>query len=118
MSDEHWSAVYDSARAFRVQALRPFGVTDRQARFLVTVMAHSGSFLERQYCAFAGIARGQNSRDFVAAWWPAAMPRRSHTAASAAVGSITFTTSRSTKPSASQTTGIGSRRRSVGWCNG
>jgi hypothetical protein len=30
-------------------------------------MAHSGSFLERQYCAFAGIARGQNSRDFVAA---------------------------------------------------
>ena len=29
-------------------------------------MAHSGSFLERQYCAFAGIARGQNSRDFVA----------------------------------------------------
>lgn len=66
MSDEHWSAVYDSARAVRVQGLRPFGVTDRQARFLVTVMAHSGSFLERQYCAFAGIARGQNSRDFVA----------------------------------------------------
>jgi hypothetical protein len=66
MSAEHWSAVYDSARTVRVDALRPFGVTDRQARFLVTVMAHSGSFLERQYCAFAGIARGQNSRDFVA----------------------------------------------------
>ena len=66
MNDEHWSAVYDSARAVRVDGLRPFGLTDRQARFLVTVMAHSGSFLERQYCAFAGIARGQNSRDFVA----------------------------------------------------
>ena len=66
MSAEPWSAVYDSARAVRVNALLPFGLTDRQARFLVTVMAHSGSFLERQYCAFAGIARGQNSRDFVA----------------------------------------------------
>ena len=66
MSTEHWSAVYDSARAVRVSALRPFGLTERQTRFLVTVMAHSGSFLERQYCAFAGIARGQNSREFVA----------------------------------------------------
>ena len=66
MSDEHWSAVYDSARTVRVNALRPFGFTERRTRFLVTVMAHSGSFLERQYCAFAGIARGQNSREFVA----------------------------------------------------
>ena len=65
MSDEHWSAIYDSARAARVEAVGRFGFTDRQARFLVTVMAHSGSFLERQYCAFAGIARGQNSREFV-----------------------------------------------------
>ncbi len=63
---EPWTAVYDSARAVRVEALRPFGFTERQARFLVTVMAHSGSFLERQYCTFAGIARGQNSRAFVA----------------------------------------------------
>jgi hypothetical protein len=35
MSDEHWSAVYDSARAVRVNALRPFGFTERQTRFLV-----------------------------------------------------------------------------------
>ena len=41
------------------------GFTERQARFLVTVMAHSGSFLERQYCTFTGSARGQNSRAFV-----------------------------------------------------
>lgn len=66
MESDHWSAVYDSARALRVDALRPFGFTERQARFLVTVMVHAGSFLERQYCSFAGIARGQNSREFVA----------------------------------------------------
>ena len=29
MADEHWSAVYDSARAVRVHALRPFGFTER-----------------------------------------------------------------------------------------
>ena len=66
MSDEHWDAVYDSARAVRVEALRAFGFTERQARFLMTVMAHSGSFLERHYCAFTGTVRGQNSREFVA----------------------------------------------------
>ena len=66
MTDELWSAAYDSARVVRVNALRPFGFTERQARFLVTVMAHSGSFLERQYCALTGTARGQNSREFVA----------------------------------------------------
>lgn len=65
-AEKPWTAVYDTARAVRVQALRPFGFTERQARFLITVMAHSGSFLERQYCAFAGISRGQNSRAFVA----------------------------------------------------
>ena len=66
MSTEHWSAIYDSARAVRVSALRPFGFTERQTRFMVTVMAHSGSFLERQYCALASVARGQSSREFVA----------------------------------------------------
>ena len=29
-------------------------------------MVHSGCFLERQYCAFTGTARGQNSREFMA----------------------------------------------------
>ena len=37
MNDKHCRAVYDSARAVRVQGLRPFGLTDRQARFLVTL---------------------------------------------------------------------------------
>ena len=50
----------------RVNALDGFGFTQRQREFLVTVMVHAGCFLERQYCAFTGTARGQNSREFVA----------------------------------------------------
>lgn len=56
----------DSASVSRVCALREYGLTQRQREFLVTVMVHSGCFLERQYCAFTGTARGQNSREFVA----------------------------------------------------
>ncbi len=41
------------------------GFTERQARFLATVMAHSGVFVERQYCRFAGVAHGQKSHDFI-----------------------------------------------------
>jgi hypothetical protein len=45
--------------ADRTTAVREdFKFTDRQARFLVTVMLHSGVFLGRQYNAFAGIAYG------------------------------------------------------------
>jgi len=57
---------FDSVSVSRVCALREYGLTQRQREFLVTVMVHSGCFLERQYCAFTGTARGQNSRDFVA----------------------------------------------------
>ena len=49
----------------RTQAVATFGFTERQARFLVTVMLHSGVFVERQYCAFAGIVHGQKSHDFL-----------------------------------------------------
>jgi hypothetical protein len=56
----------DSVRPDRVQAVTKFGFTERQARFLVHVLVHSGVFIERQYRTFAGIAHGQNSRDFVA----------------------------------------------------
>lgn len=45
--------------------LQSEGFTERQARFLATVMAHSGVFVERQYCRFAGVAHGQKSQDFV-----------------------------------------------------
>ena len=51
------------ANAERVEAVAAFGFTERQARFLVTVLLHAGVFLERQYCGFAGIVHGQKSTD-------------------------------------------------------
>ena len=42
----------------RVQAIADYGFTERQARFLVLVMRHSGLCIKRQYGTFAGIARG------------------------------------------------------------
>jgi hypothetical protein len=48
----------------RVKAVVDFGFTERQARFLVTVMLHSGVCLLRQYTAFAGIVHGQKTRKF------------------------------------------------------
>ena len=56
---------YDSVTEARVHALGGFGFTQRQREFLVTVMVHAGCFLERQYCAFTGTVRGQNSREFM-----------------------------------------------------
>jgi hypothetical protein len=50
----------------RVKAVADFGFTERQARFLVTVMLHSGVCLLRQYTAFAGIVHGQKTRKFFA----------------------------------------------------
>jgi len=60
------SSIFDSVSERRVNALDGFGFTQRQREFLATVMVHAGCFLERQYCAFTGTARGQNSREFVA----------------------------------------------------
>jgi hypothetical protein len=61
------SPTFDSVSVSRVMSLADVGgFTQRQHEFLVTVMVHSGCFLERQYCTFTGTARGQNSRDFVA----------------------------------------------------
>jgi hypothetical protein len=54
-----------SVQEERVQAVARFGFTERQARFLVYVMVYAGVFLERQYCAFAGIAHGQKTHDFL-----------------------------------------------------
>ena len=56
----------DSIRPERVNAVMAFGFTERQARFLVHVLVHAGVFIERQYCAFAHIAHGQNTHDFLA----------------------------------------------------
>lgn len=40
----------------RTQAVARMGFTDRQARFFVTVMQHSGVCVPRQYARFARIA--------------------------------------------------------------
>ena len=50
----------------RVKAVADFGFTERQARFLVTVMLHSGVCLLRQYTAFAGIVHGEKTKRFFA----------------------------------------------------
>ncbi len=47
-----------------VQAVAKRGFTERQARFLVLVMRHSGVCVMRQYAAFAGIVFGQKTRRF------------------------------------------------------
>ena len=49
----------------RAEAVAARGFTERQARFLVTVMLHSGVFVERQYCTFSNIVHGQKTADFL-----------------------------------------------------
>ena len=39
----------DLANAERMEAIAAFGFTERQARFLLNVLLHSGVFVERQY---------------------------------------------------------------------
>jgi hypothetical protein len=42
----------------RVQAILPFGFTERQARFVVFVLRHGGVCVPRQYASISGIANG------------------------------------------------------------
>jgi hypothetical protein len=65
MTDLSVRSLSDSVRQERVDAIAAFGFTERQARFLVYVLVHSGVFLERQYRSFAGIAHGQKTHDFL-----------------------------------------------------
>lgn len=60
---DRWSI--DLANAERTEAVAAFGFTERQARFLLNVLLHSGVFVERQYCSFAGIVHGQKTTDFL-----------------------------------------------------
>ena len=50
------------ANAERINAISSFGFTERQDRFLVNVLLHAGVFVERQYCAFAGIVHAPRTR--------------------------------------------------------
>jgi hypothetical protein len=64
-SDAPGNWLFDRLAAERTQAVAALGLTERQARFLVEVMIHSGVFVERQYCRFAGIVHGQKTHDFL-----------------------------------------------------
>lgn len=55
---------WTAAPEYREGAMKAFGFTERQARFLVAVMLHGGVCVERQFCTFAGIAHGQKAHDF------------------------------------------------------
>ena len=48
----------------RLGAITELGFTERQARFLVTVMLHAGVCVPRQYARFAGTAYGHNVTKF------------------------------------------------------
>lgn len=50
----------------RVQAVAKKGFTERQARFLTTVMMHAGVCVPRQYARFCGIVHGAKTRKFFA----------------------------------------------------
>jgi hypothetical protein len=50
----------------RVQAVAKRGFTERQARFLTTVMLHTGLCVPRQYARFCGIVYGAKTRKFFA----------------------------------------------------
>jgi len=106
--------IYDSVTEARVNALAGFGFTQRQREFLVTVMVHSGCFLERQYCAFTGTVRGQNSRPVS---WPEDSSGPSRQEPLGEGDCTTSSTSRSTKPLARLTTGTGGCERSAAWSN-
>ncbi len=88
----------DIANVERLNAIASFGFTERQARFLVNVLLHSGVFVERQYCSFAGIVHGQKSTDFIRTLVSDDLRRRSRRGSSIAVGCSTSTTSRSGQP--------------------
>jgi hypothetical protein len=49
----------------RVTALRPFGFSAIQTRFLVTFALHGGFCLRRQYAEFAGLKYGAGVREFL-----------------------------------------------------
>lgn len=50
----------------RAQAIAKKGFTERQARFLTTVMLHAGVCVPRQYARFCGIVHGAKTRQFFA----------------------------------------------------
>jgi len=90
----------------RVNAIARFGFTERQSRFLVTVLLHAGVCVPRQYATFAGTAYGHKSTCSSTAWWTADTRRRIP-AFTTARASTTCTITRSIERLATRTAGIG-----------
>jgi len=65
MIDLHVVGRLRGLHGFRATSLEHEGFTPKQAAFLLLVLEHSGVFVERQYCAFAGITHGQKTHDFL-----------------------------------------------------
>jgi hypothetical protein len=98
------------ANTERMEAIAAFGFTERQARFLLNVLLHSGVFIERQYCSSAGIVHGQKSTDFI----KTLVERRFATPITTGKlhrGRMFHVHYKPGLPSVSQTTGSGSRPR-------
>ena len=72
-----------------------FGFTERQARFLVNVLLHSGYWSSARYLSFAGIVHGQKTRTSSGRSSSGDSRRRSRRESSIAAGCSTSTTSRS-----------------------
>lgn len=60
-----WPELRHSVQWARVEAVKEFGFTERESRFLVHVLVFSGVFLERQYRAFMGLVHGQQTHNFL-----------------------------------------------------
>jgi len=107
----------DEATSERAKVLLPFGFSERQARFLATVMLHSGVFVGRQYAAFAGITHGQKVHDFIEKLLIRRLVTPLSSDRSDGRGSSTFITSRCIQPSASRTIGTAGESGSTGQSN-
>lgn len=94
--------------------LASFDLTDRQARFLVTVMRHAGVFVGRQYAAFAGITHGQKVHDFIQALLVRRLATSSELGTTGRTRIIHVHYKRCTRRSASRTTGIDGASLSTG----
>ncbi len=94
----------------RAQVVAKKGFTERQARFLTTVMLHAGVCVPRQYARFCGIVHGAKTRKLFAKLVRLQYASMT-TAVTTARASTTSTSERSTRPSARQTASSGDRSR-------
>jgi hypothetical protein len=97
-----------------MEAIAAFGFSERQARFLLNVLLHSGVFVERQYCSFAGIVHGQKSTDFLKALVERRFATPITTGNSIVAGCSMCTTNHYGRPSGNPTTAFESRPHRVG----